>query len=217
VYTIRGTDGSSITKPYIVFVGTSPTVSLGKPDSTDICNPTSLTFPITGTRNNPQGTTYTVTFTDGSAPQIFNHPPPSSVTHLFNKTSCGVTSSSFTNSFSATILAENPCGKYEAVVAPIYVSSPPVADFILPSTVNCVDNEVCMTNTSTGGSIAGSSGCLNPNLVWSISPAIGFTLASGSLGNDFSSTDQSKWTTGTNVICPKFSIPGTYIVKLKVG
>ena len=217
VYTIQGPNGCSNVKPYIVFVGANPTVTFGKPANTDICNPSTLTFPITGTRNNPPGTTYTVTFTDGSVPQVFTHPPPSEILHTFTKPSCGITSSTFANSFSATITAENPCGKYDAVVAPIYVSNPPVVDFTLSTNKSCVNSQVCLTNTSTDGFIASSGGCLNPNAVWSISPNTGVTIASGSLGNDFGSSDQSKWTSGSNVICPEFSIPGTYTITLKLG
>jgi len=217
VYTIQGPNGCTIVKPYIVFVGTKPVVSLGKPADVNICNPGTLSFPIGGTRNNPPGTTYVVTFTDGSAPQAFTHPPPSVITHTFTKPSCGITSSSFPNSFSATIAAENPCGKSEAVVTQIYVSNPPVVDFSLPAAVNCINSQVCLTNTSTDGFIATAGGCLNPNTVWTITPSTGFTLASGSLGNDAGSADQANWTSGSNIICPVFSIPGTYTISLKVG
>jgi len=216
-YTIKGSDGSLITKPYIVFVGVTPVVSLGKPAITDICGPTSLTFPITGTRNNPPGTVYTVTFTDGSAPQTFTHPPPTEVAHLFTKPSCGTTSSTFANSFSATISAANPCGSFDAVVAPIYVTSPPVVDFTMSADISCVNNEVLMTNTSIETSIATPGGCMSPNTVWSITPATGYTLSSGSLGNDQGSTDQNAWTSGSNVISPKFTAPGTYTITMKVG
>jgi len=217
LYTVKASDGSLVTKPYIVFVGVTPVVSLGKPANTDICSPATLTFPITGTRNNPSGTVYTVTFTDGSAPQTFTHPPPSEVTHLFSKSSCGTTSSTFANSFSATISASNPCGSYDAVVAPIYVTSPPVVDFTMSADVSCVNSNVIMTNTSVETSIATPGGCLNPNTVWSISPATGYTLSAGSLGNDQGSTDQNVWTSGSNVISPRFTEPGTYTITMKIG
>ncbi|MFA5045453.1 MAG: PKD domain-containing protein [Paludibacter sp.] len=217
VYTVEGPNGCSTVQPYIVFIGANPAVILGKPANTDICNPTTLTFPIQGTRNNPAGTTYTVTYSDGSAAEVYNHPPPSTVSHTFTKSSCGTTSGAFPNSFSATIVAENPCGKSEGVVAPIYVSSTPVANFTLPGSVVCSNSSICLTNTSTQGNTAGSSGCLNPSAVWSISPSTGVTLASGSLGNDSGSANPGVWTSGSNVICPVFSIPGTYSITLKLG
>ena len=215
-YKVDGSDGSS-TKHYLVFVGATPSVILGTPANTDICNPTTLTFPIQGTRNNPSGTTYTVTYSDGSDTEVYNHPPPASVSHTFTKPSCGTTSATFANAYSATITAENPCGKSDVVVAPIYVSTAPVVDFTLPTTVTCTSSQVCLTNTTPAGTIAGPTGCLNPNVVWSITPATGFTLASGSLGNDFGSSNQSTWSTGSDQICPVFSSPGTYTITLKVG
>jgi len=216
-YTIQASDGSSITKPYIVFVGTSPTVTLSRPSNNNLCIPTEvLPFPINGTRNNPPGTIYTVTFSDGSAPEVFNHPPPSEVTHKFVKGSCGITSSNFPNSFSVIMTAENPCGKYISDVDSIYVSAPPVANFSIPGKQNCLNYDVCLTNTSSGGS-SSATGCVDPKVVWSISPSTGYTLTSGSLGADVKPNDPNFWTAGTNVICPRFSIPGTYFITLKVG
>ena len=217
VYTIEGSNGCSIIQPYTVFIGGGPAVIVPKPANLDICNPTTLTFPIQGTRNNPSGTTYTVTYSDGSAPVVYNHPPPASVSHNFTIPSCGITSGAYANAFTATVVAENPCGKSEVIIGPIYVSSPPVANFTLPTSTSCLNSSVCLTNTSTEGSTASSSGCLNPKSVWSISPSTGVTLASGSLGSDSGSSDQNIWTSGTNVICPTFTIPGTYSITLKLG
>lgn len=222
-YTIQGNNGCSTVKKYLVFVGSNPAVSLGNPGNTDICNSSSLTFPITGTTNNPPGTTYTVTFNDGSTPEIFNHPPPPSVTHTFLKSSCGVTSSdgtnSYPNSFSAIIVASNPCNISSVGVVPIYVSTPPKADFTLP-TKSCTNTAVCMTNSSTGAyeNNGSNSSCnISPKIIWSISPSTGFSISSGSLGNDFSSTDPGLWLTGSNTLCLNFSQPGTYTITMKTG
>jgi gliding motility-associated-like protein len=224
VYTIVGQNGCSISKPYIVFVGSNPAVSLGNPGNTDICNTSSLTFPITGATNNPPGTTYTVSFNDGSVSQVFSHPPPADVTHIFLKSSCGTTSSngtiSYQNSFSANIVASNPCGNSAVGVVPIYVSTPPKADFILSSNPVCTNAQVCFTNNSSGANEnngSNSSCTTSPKIIWSIVPATGFSLASGSLGNDFGSTDPSLWTTGSNIICPVFSQAGTYTITMRVG
>lgn len=91
-YNLISSNGCNLTKVYKVFVGNNPAVGLGNPGNTDICNTSSLTFPITSTENNPPGTTYVVSFNDGSAPVTFNHPPPASVTHTFLISSCGVSS-----------------------------------------------------------------------------------------------------------------------------
>lgn len=218
-YTINGNNGCSITRTFVVFVGSNPAVSLGNPGNTDICNADSLTFPITGTTNNPPGTTYTVTFNDGSTPQVFNHPPPSSVTHVFTSSSCGTTSSdgsnSYPNSFSANIVATNPCSTSSVGVVPIYVSANPQANFNSPPTA-CINTQVCLTNTSLGNQVI-SNVCSSPSIIWTISPSTGFSIASGSLGNDFSSTDPSLWLSGSDNLCLVFSAIGTYTITMKTG
>ena len=220
VYSIVGQNGCTITKSYKIFIGNNPAVGLGNPGNTDICITSSLTFPITGTENNPPGTTYTVSFNDGSLPITYNHPPPSSVTHTFLKTSCGTTStvtSTYNNSFFASIVAENPCDKSAATVVPIRVSTIAVPSFQVPQTIKCTGNQICITNTSTGGDSASSSSCSNPKIIWTISPSTGFTLASGSLGDDFGSANTNSWISGSNSICPIFSVAGTYSITMKIG
>jgi len=222
-YTIQSSNGCNITKNYIVFVGSNPAVSLGNPGNTDICSSSPLTFPITGTTNNPPGTTYTVTFSDLSPAQLFTHPPPASVTHTFAFSSCGYSASNgvttFQNSFSANIVAENPCGSSAIGVVPIYVSTPPVANFSLPTT-GCTNTQICITNTSTGAyeNNGSNTNCnTSPKFVWSITPASGFTISSGSLGNDFGSPDPNLWISGTSPLCINFTQVGTYTITIKTG
>ena len=218
IYTIDGSNGCSISKSYIVFVGSNPAVSLGNPGNTNVCMSESLTFPITGTTNNPPGTTYTVTFNDGSATQSFIHPPPSSVTHQFLKTSCGTTSSdgsmNYLNSFYAKIVAKNPCDTSAVSVVPIRITSPPIADFTLPSNSICSNTQTCFTNTATEANENNGNTCSTPKIIWIISPNTGVTLVSGNYGKDFGSNDQQLWTTGSDVICTKFSITGTYTITM---
>lgn len=222
IYKITGSNGCDVIKNYIVFVGSNPAVSLGNPGNTDICNANSLTFPITGTANNPLGTTYKVTFNDGSAPQIFSHPPPSTVTHSFLTSSCGTTSSdgsnSYPNSFSANIVASNPCGTSSVGAVPIYVSANPQANFTGPI-LGCTNSRVCFTDTSSGDQVIDviNGTCSSPKIVWSVSPAIGYSIVQGSLGNDFSLTDSSLWMSGSNNLCLNFSIAGTYTISIKTG
>lgn len=221
-YTVKSQNGCSISRIYKVFVGNNPAVGIGNPGNTNICNSTPLTFPITGTENNPPGTIYTVTFNDGSAPLTYSHPPPTSVTHTFLKSSCGITSNNgstiYQNSFSATIEASNPCDKSGGTAVPIRVSVPPVVDFTLPKPIVCTNNSICLTNTTIGGGIPTNTSCGTPKLVWTISPATGYTLNSGALGSDNNgSTNTNTWTTGTNEICPIFNTAGTYTITLKVG
>jgi gliding motility-associated-like protein len=217
-YTVKSENGCSISRIYKVFVGNNPAVGIGNPGNTNICISTPLTFPITGTENNPPGTIYTITFNDGSTPIIFNHPPPPSVTHTFLKSSCGVTSGGQQNSFSATIEASNPCDVSLGTVVPIRVSEPPIVNFTIPQTTICSNNQICLTNTTTGGEIPTNASCGTPKLVWLIFPSTGFTLNSGTLGSDNNgSLNINTWTTGTNAICPVFNTPGIYTITLKVG
>ncbi|MGL2965872.1 PKD-like domain-containing protein [Flavobacterium sp. XGLA_31] len=220
VYTITAQNGCNVSKTYKVFVGNNPAVGLGNPGNTDVCITSALTFPITGTENNPPGTTYTVTFNDGSPPTIYNHPPPSSITHNFLISSCNVTStvgSTYQNSFYASIIALNPCDQSSATVVPIRISTPPVADFNLPQITKCTNSQICLTNTSTGGDAASSSGCTAPKIIWTIVPNTGFNVTSGSLGNDFGSSNTNSWTGGTSSICLTFLTPGNYSITMKIG
>ena len=222
-YTIQSTNGCEIIKKYVVFVGSNPAVSLGNPGNTDICNSTQLTFPISGTENNPPGTTYTVSFNDGSSSITYNHPPPSTISHTFLITSCGVTSSdgtnSYPNSFRANIVAQNPCGTSAVGVVPIYVSTPPVPNFTIPSN-GCTNTSICLNNTTTGGftNNGNSNSCnTNPKFVWTISPSTGYSVVSGSIGNDFGSTDPNLWLSGSSPLCLNFSQAGTYTITIKTA
>jgi len=222
VYAIEGGNGCTTVTNYTVFVGSNPAVSLGNPGNTDICNVSPLTFPITGTENNPPGTIYTVTFNDGSAPQNLTHPPPASITHTFNESSCGTTSSdgtnTYVNSFSAIIVASNPCSTSSVGVVPIYVSIAPEASFTSQD-IACTNTEVCFANTSIGDENNGSGNSCDasPNVIWDVSPATGFTVTSGSLGNDFGSNTPSVWLPGSDNVCLTFTDIGTYTITLKTG
>ncbi len=226
LFIVTGSNGCTDTTRYNVFVGSNPAVGFSTPGSTNICTGSSLTFPIENTASNPPGTTYTVTFNDGSPPIVFSHPPPNSVTHIFNSTSCGTNSSNgtitFPNSFSAVIVASNPCGISSIGVVPIYVSKKPVPNFsIAPRDTVCVNNIVTLTSTGTSGTISSNGNCNAGKHIWGITPGIQGTdytiLPGSSLGNDNGQTDPQLWTSGTNSIQLSFTTPGIYSVKLKVG
>lgn len=221
VYTVTAQNGCNVTKTYKVFVGNNPAVGLGNPGNTDICITSPLTFPITGTENNPPGTVYVVSFNDDSPSLTFNHPPPASVTHTFLKTSCGTSSTAgsttYQNSFFASIQAYNPCDQSSASVVPIRVSTTPISNFSSPSNPVCIGSPACLISTVTDGQTATSSSCSPAKIIWSISPNTGFTMESGTLGNDFGNTNVNSWTSGSETICPVFSVAGTYTITLKAG
>ncbi|MFN8244894.1 MAG: PKD domain-containing protein [Ferruginibacter sp.] len=222
------------TTDYNVFVGSNPVVGLGNPGGTGICTGNALTFPISyvnasGVTNTP-GTIYTITFNDGSAPVVFTHPatglPQANITHVFDSTSCGTVSSNgtinYNNSFSASISASNPCQSSSAGVVPIYVSQRPDADFTVnPGDTVCQNSTVTFTNTSNMGNTVSSGqplgNCTMGKFVWKITPATGWTLVSGTLGNDFNTNNPNPWISGTSPLQISFNTPGTYRIKIKVG
>ena len=220
-YTVSNSATCSVSIIYKIFVGSNPSVSLGNPGNTDVCGNNLLKFPITKTEGNPPGTTYTITFNDGSAPVIYNHPPPAEVEHTFTKTSCNVTSSNgieyFPNSFSATVVAQNPCGRSSVNVVPIYVTTPPTAEIKTYKSIACI-NEPLSFSSNNFQTMAGQSGCVGSKVVWSITPNTGFSLYYGTtLGNDFSSNDYKTWTSGSYTIYPTFTTSGKYTIKMRTG
>jgi len=217
LYTIEGPNGCTTVQPFVVFVGLKPTVILGDPDKIDPCKPGPVTFPISGTRNNPLGTTYTVSFNDGSPDTILNHPPPSSIVHSFKMSSCGITSYNIINSFYAKIEAQNVSGSSESHVVPLYISTPLTAECKLSKPITCTNSPVCIRNTSKGGIVVTATGCEDPKSYWKISPSVGVTLSSGVLGNSNGSSNPALWTPGSDEICPQFSLPGTYTITYTIG
>ncbi|RYY88664.1 MAG: PKD domain-containing protein, partial [Chitinophagaceae bacterium] len=222
-YTVTGANGCIAVKTYYVFVGNNPAVGIGNPGNTNICTGSTLTFPITGTATNPTGTSYTVTFNEPT-PWVITYSQsdvPGSVPHVFNISSCGTTSSdgviSYPNSFSARIVAENPCGISAGSIVPIYVSQKPTVTFdISPKDTVCLNTAVTLSSVVTSNYVDGTS-CQAGKAVWSISPATGWSLTAGSLGNDFSQPNIDFWLSGSTTLGLSFSATGTYTIKLKTG
>jgi PKD repeat protein len=222
IYTVSGNNGCTAVTKYFVFVGSNPAVGLGNPGNTTICTQGVLRFPITGTGNNPPGTIYTITFNDGTLPIILTHPLDKDyVDHEFKKSSCGTSSSNsgttYPNSFSASIVASNPCNVSAASVVPIYVSEKPEASFFVnPNPTVCINNMMTFTNTSKGNVVT-SSGCEKGKFIWSITPSTGWTVSSGTIGNDFGLKDPSVWTSGSETLKINFTTAGNYVISMKIG
>lgn len=220
-YSITQPNGCNDVSTFSVFLGTNPSGSLDNPGGTVGCGPLQLTFPISAGNNTP-GTLYIITFNDGTAPITYTHPPPPNITHSFSTGSCGTTSTDGTNtyqhSFSANLLIVNPCGTSGSTVLPISVSLMPTAAFnISPNDTACVGLPVTFGSTSVGNDIQGNSCVTAPALLWSITPATGWTTG-GQLGNDNGfvggNYDPSSWNTGSQNLNVTFDQPGTYSVRL---
>ncbi|MCU0404414.1 MAG: PKD domain-containing protein, partial [Chitinophagaceae bacterium] len=102
---VTGSNGCTNTRRYNVFIGSTPAGGFASPGNAELCAPDTLQFVISNTSNNPPGTVYTVTVNDGSPIKIFNHPAPSTVDHVFERSSCGITSSNGPNTFSNSFFA----------------------------------------------------------------------------------------------------------------
>jgi FOG: PKD repeat len=218
-YSITGKAGCSITKTYKVFVGSNPGVGIVNPGNTDICKNEAVVFQITGTSNNPPGTTYHLDFGDGSD-TTFVHPAPSTVSHTYTQTSCGHTTPDGTmNAFYVHILAVNPCQSTPGSTA-IRVSTPPVSNFTLLKTNVCINTVVTISSATTGSAdINGSTCTTTPKMIWKITSDTGnYTLNySSSLGNDFGSDNPNAWVSGSGTIYPTFTTAGTYHITLKAA
>jgi gliding motility-associated-like protein len=217
-FIISGPNGCTDTADYYVFLGTNPAVGLNNPGNTTICSATPLTFPISGTSTNSPGTMYTVTFNDGTPPITFPHPPLASISHIFLQSSCGTSSGGYANSYSATIQASNPCFTSSATVVPIFVSGKTETRFdILPQDTICV-NTVATFNNATLSNVDNQNGiCKINQAIWQITPPTGWTVTAGNLGNDFGSNDVSLWVLGSTSLSVRFTVAGTYSIKLKTG
>lgn len=217
-FIVTGQNGCRDTANNNIFLGSNPSIGFGNPGNTSICTGNTLTFPITGTASHPPGTTYTAVFNDGTPMLNLPYPAPSSISHTFNTTSCGTTSTTYSNSFSATIQASNACASSTAIVAPIYVSQKSTPTFsIAPNDTVCTLNNVVFTNTTGANTVNVNGVCTLGKFVWKITPTTGWTVVAGTLGDNFNSSNTDFWTSGTNGLTINFNTPGNYSIKLITG
>ncbi len=223
--TALGENGCIGEKTYIVFLGTTPAGSLGNNGENSICAKNSLAFPLHDYAGNAAGTTYRFDVNDGTVSEVFQHPPPDTISHFFASGSCTFTSVSYTNAFSANLLIENPCGSSTSQIVPLYVSGKPRANLdIYPYYNICVNTEATISNASSfGGQITTTGGtgsvCSNTGKqVWKITPSTGYTLRSGKLGDLHGNLiNSTTWEGGTPTVDLVFTLPGVYAVKVYAG
>lgn len=225
---VTGPTGCIGIKKYTVFLGTNPAGGFNSLGNTNICAPDSLNFVISGYQNNAPGTTYTVTINDGSAPLVYSHPPPDTVLHVFEYSSCNNTSSNgtlaFPNSYNAILTIENPCDLTSVSVIPIYVSGKPRPSIrVNPSNNVCTGSPTLIQSTSSYGGIVtplggGNSTCDNVGKqVWKIEPATGYTITSGTYGSLNNNPENGfLWTSGSTSLWAEFNTTGTYTVTIYV-
>lgn len=223
--TLNGSNGCSRTDEINVFIGVSPSLGFTRSGSNSFCLPRvdsgyiEMCFNILNAGNNDPSTVYTLQYNDGSADDVFTHPPPDSVCHRFYEGSCGFNASASNNSFEVTLTAVNPCGSNTFSNSPIYISEPPVPS-IEADPRACVNNVVSIyDSTDSGTLILGSGACINGDkIIWSISPST-YTLngPATDLGLTFGNTDPTFWFGGAQILDVVFNRSGIYNITQVAG
>lgn len=209
-YTVDG-PGNASCKPaiykYDVFNGSSPTVGIEDPNnfigSQNLCPPVVAAFDIVNTEDNVQGTVYEF-YVGGELVEVFNHPPPASVSYEFIETSCGKTASNgVPNTYDVTIQAYSPCPAPPdfATLGPIIIGDTVKPEFTYQPDPICLDEVVTFENTTQGRLDAIACEPIE-DAVWTIMPATGWTLISGDMSGD----DEIK---------VRFTVAGEYQVTLE--
>jgi large repetitive protein len=189
-----------------LFVGNNPLIGTANPgNTTGICSPYTLTFPILGYEGNADGTTYTIDFGDGSS-QTFVHDdndpnaPPDFISHQYTNGTCGGSTDLFGNAIALTIIASNECESSSASVEPIRIHTAPNPNIHGPDGV-CV-NESFTYSVSGSGEIVTSNSCDNSPVAWAITPLDGQQNVNPFFGFD------TLWSTN-------FPAPGEYLITVE--
>ena len=190
--------GCSISNTFNVYSGSNPYGSFATGNSTGLCPGNSISFDINPINAfgqlNPPGTTYTVTFSDapGVSTVLTDITSLTSVSHIYNSTSCGATNPSTfpANTFYAQVVVQNFCGQTNPFVSPITVNNYPTANFTVTDSTICAGQTITVTNTGQSGSVVGNSPPYTCNsqgkFYWTITGGIAgidYNVISGTLGS----------------------------------
>lgn len=211
-YTVNYANGCTRTQQYQVFLGTNPGGGISTDPNTNICTGATLPFYINSVAANSPGTTYIINFGDGNSITL-NHPPPAVVNHTYTTSTCGLPG----GQLNVTFTAQNPCDQTQGQIGPIRVSETPVAQMtVSPNDTACVNTTVTFTDQSVGLQAPGCNQA--PRNTWTITPAAGWTIASGTLGNvNGNPTNPALWTDGSASLGVQFNVAGTYTIDLLTG
>jgi gliding motility-associated-like protein len=223
-HTISSINGCQSIQQYLVFNGAAPVLNVSG-SGQNTCLP--FPYDIDILSNNIPGTNYTVSFTDNSQPVVFTTVNDTTISHVFNTSSCGqsypVGPLLIENAYSATIIAQNVCGATFATVGPIIISAPSDAAFTYsPASPICQNEPVSFSNTSQSGQMIDGSTCSGSyGHYWKLQEPAGYSVTYGNLGspNGFvgGSYDFASWTNGSDSLVLEFSVPGTYHMWLYTG
>lgn len=221
-HTVVLPNGCQVIKQYTVFNGQAPVITVSG-SGQNTCLPFPYELDILS--NNVPGTLYNVSFSDGSPASVFNTVNDTTISHVFNTSSCDssydVGPITINNAFQSTIVAQNACGTTFVTVGPITISTGADAQFTYaPSSPICQGEPVTFTNQSSGGENVDQDGCSNDYAYyWSLEEAAGWNVTDGNLGsnNGFvgATYDYTLWDTpSVDSIEITFDTPGTYHVWL---
>lgn len=213
-------------KEYIIFNGNAPIVTVSG-SSQNTCLPLPYSFQLI---SNKVPISYQVSFSDGSLANIFATASDTTISHVFNSSSCGVdyliasNLPPIHNAFSATIIAQNFCSvngiPTVLTIGPISISTKTKATFsYAPNSPICQSETVNIINETQKGTTISSSGCdSNYSFYWKVVQISGYSIINGNIGstNGFiaSNYDYTKWSNGSNNLQLKFDTPATYQVWL---
>ncbi|MFT6322358.1 MAG: hypothetical protein ACJAT4_003294, partial [Granulosicoccus sp.] len=212
--TVETSNGCIATQNYTFYNGGNPSVGLATPgNTTGLCAPATVDFPITNTSNNPDGTTYNV-YVSGVLVQTYTqNNVPAAFSYTFLESSCGLTTSTgnYENAYDIQIEATNPCGSSQATIEPIEVSTPPELEILITEpTLACEGEEYIFTNNSGGlGEVSSGnpSTCTSLPPTWSITPGIPGVDWEVTSGNFF----------GSDEIIVVFYTPGDYTITMNLN
>lgn len=221
-HTVILPNGCQVIKQYVVFNGQAPVITVSG-SGQNTCLPSPYELDIIS--NQVPGTNYNVSFTDGSPASVFTTVNDTTISHVFNTSSCGQTYPvgpvTIDNAFQATIVAQNACGTTFATVGPITISTGASAQFTYsPPSPICQGEPVTFTNQSAGGENVDQDGCSNDyGFYWSVEETSGWNVTDGSLGSDNgfvgATYDYTQWDTPSlDSVEITFDVPGTYHVWL---
>ncbi|MEO8591211.1 MAG: PKD domain-containing protein [Flavobacteriales bacterium] len=210
-YTIVYGNGCTRTQQYQVFLGTNPGGGISTDPNTNICTGGTLPFYINSVAANSPGTTYVIDFGDGNTITLA-HPPPAVVNHTYNTSTCGLAGGQLNVMFTA----QNPCDQTQGQIGPIRVSETPVAQFTQSADTACVNTTVTFSDQSVG--LQAPACNTPPRNIWTITPAVGWTLVTGPMGTDNGNpANPGLWTDGTTNLGVQFNVAGTYTITDRTG
>lgn len=184
--TVEGNaDCPAVTETYMVFNSSDPGGSIVNTTNTvTTCYPNTIGYPILGTNNNIEGTTYEISIS-GVQVATFNHPPPDTFYHTFNETSCDQGYAPFDDDeFVIQMQVISPCqDKLSFVTARL--GTPPLAGFDMFPSLVCPGETIFLTNTSDG-SMSSQNLCAELQYAnWEITPRTYNIISGDTLNSQF--------------------------------